>query len=270
MVDSTIHARPDAPSGASGPLPSRSVRPCGPLSQRRALREAGACRGVQPRLRPGLVSQSGQLTPRRRRISWNQPSSGQLADDAAAGSSAPPGSGRGVGCDPAVEHAVDAPLECPGELRDTVLDVTPVRTHERCRPDDRAVAQPHVRLPDQRPRKSLLHPEPDRLGEVGRKRTHSLDPDLTVDLVALGALELRQLADDRRRGRLRAGEQLDRGARGEHAAVEEGGEVGVEEVDRIADSDGRMPTAHPPCRTDPLSRRPVLGCPGCLRIARRA
>ena len=47
-------SQPDATSGASGPL-----------------REAWPCRGVQPRLRPGFTSQSGQLTPRRRRISWN-------------------------------------------------------------------------------------------------------------------------------------------------------------------------------------------------------
>ena len=46
MVDSTIHARPDAPSGASGPLPSLSERPCG-LSDR-AVRFA----------RPGLAEAS--------------------------------------------------------------------------------------------------------------------------------------------------------------------------------------------------------------------
>ena len=38
-------------------------RPCGLSDRARALREAGACRGVQPRLRPGLVSQSGQRRP---------------------------------------------------------------------------------------------------------------------------------------------------------------------------------------------------------------
>ena len=107
------------------------------------------------------------------------------------------------------------------ELRDTVPDVTFVRAHERCRPDDRAVAQTHVRPPDRRARQSLPHPEPDRLGQVGHKRPHALDSDLAVDLLALGALQLRQLADDRRRGRFGAGEQLDRGAGGEHAAVEE-------------------------------------------------
>jgi len=61
MIDSTIHARPAAPSGASGPLPCPCEAAVRPLHTGRALREAGACRGVQPRLRAGLVSQSGQL-----------------------------------------------------------------------------------------------------------------------------------------------------------------------------------------------------------------
>ena len=62
MVDSTIHARPDATSGVSGPLPSLSVRPCGLSDRPVRFARPGLAEVVQPRLRPGLASQSGQLT----------------------------------------------------------------------------------------------------------------------------------------------------------------------------------------------------------------